>query len=73
MVYLNIYNILEMGFFIMNTLNLLTGSGVVTSDQLSALTDAVTGNVDVVLPVALTLMGIMVGIRVIPRVVHTFF
>lgn len=51
---------------------LLTGGGVVTSEQLSALTTAVTSNVDVVLPVALGLMGILVGIKVIPRIVHTF-
>lgn len=55
----------------MNTF--LTGTGVVTSEQLSSLTDTVTSNVDVVLPVALTIMGIMVGIRVVPKIIHTFF
>lgn len=50
----------------------LAGTGVVTAEQMAGITSAVTSNIDVVLPVALSLMGIFVGIKIIPRIISTF-
>lgn len=47
-------------------------AGVVTSEQLAGITDAITSNVNVLLPVGITVLGIMVGIKIIPRIIHTF-
>lgn len=51
----------------------LLTAGIVTADQLAGITDAVTGNVDVLLPVGITVMSILLGVKIIPKVIHTFF
>lgn len=38
----------------------------------SGLTDAITTNAGVLLPVGVTIMGIMVGIGLIPRIIYKF-
>lgn len=45
----------------------------VTAAQLAPLTTAITGNLDVLLPVGITIMGIMIGVSLIPRIVYKFF
>lgn len=45
----------------------------ITSAMLAPLTDAVVSNLGVILPVGLGLMAVMLGIRLIPRVIHSFF
>lgn len=47
-------------------------TATLTSAMLSPLTDAVTGNAGVLIPVGITIMAIMVGISLIPRVVYKF-
>lgn len=45
----------------------------VTSVMLEPITTAVTGNLDVLLPVGIGIMGIMLGVSLIPRIVYKFF
>ena len=53
---------------------LLTGTpGVaITPEMLEPLTTAVTSNLGVLLPVGITIMGIMIGVGLIPRIVYKF-
>lgn len=44
----------------------------VTSEQLQPLIDGVTNNLGVLLPVGITLMSIMIGVKLIPRIVYKF-
>ena len=37
------------------------------------LTTAITGNLEVLLPVGITIMGIMIGVSLIPRIIYKFF
>ena len=43
-----------------------------TADMLSGITTAITSNLGVLLPVGITIMGIMVGVSLIPRIVYKF-
>lgn len=43
-----------------------------TADMFTGLTTAVTSNAGVLLPVGITIMGIMVGIGLIPRILYKF-
>lgn len=45
----------------------------ITAEMLAPITTAVTGNLDVLLPVGIGLMAIMVGVSLIPRIVWKFF
>ena len=36
------------------------------------LTDTITSNLDVLIPVGLTIMGIMIAVSLIPRIVYKF-
>jgi len=44
----------------------------ITTDMLTPLVDGVVSNINVVLPVGLGLMGLMLGIKVIPRLISRF-
>lgn len=44
-----------------------------TSDMFTALTETITTNLGVLLPVGLTIMGIMIAVRLIPRIIYKFF
>lgn len=44
----------------------------ITSDQLQPIIDTLTSNLDVLLPVGITIMGIMIGVSLIPRIVYKF-
>lgn len=44
----------------------------ITSAQLAPITDALTSNLGVLLPVGITIMGIMIGVSLIPRIVYKF-
>ena len=44
----------------------------ITSDQLQPIVDTLTANLDVLLPVGITIMGIMIGVSLIPRIVYKF-
>ena len=45
---------------------------VLESDQFTGLTDTITSNLDVLIPVGLTIMGIMIAVSLIPRIVYKF-
>lgn len=45
---------------------------MITADMLKPITDAVSSNIGVLLPVGLSIMGIMVGVNLIPRIVYKF-
>lgn len=44
----------------------------ITAEQLTPLTTALTSNIGVLLPVGITIMGIMIGVSLIPRIVYKF-
>lgn len=54
-------------------MNASTPYVVVTSDMLKPITDSITGNLPVLLPVGITLMAISLGVALIPRVIYRFF
>lgn len=45
---------------------------VVTKSMFTSLTDAITSNANVLVPVGVTIMGLMVGIGLIPRILYRF-
>jgi hypothetical protein len=47
-------------------------SALVTTAMLTPIVDTITANVGVILPIGLTIMGIMVGLSLIPRVLYKF-
>lgn len=51
----------------------LTSSLVITESMLEPVLTGITANATAVLPIGATVMGIMLGIRVIPRIFHMFF
>ena len=46
---------------------------VITSEMLAPITEAVTNNLGLLLPVGIGLMSIMIGVRLIPRIIYRFF
>lgn len=45
---------------------------MIDAEMLAPLTTALTSNLDVLLPVGITIMGVMVGVSLIPRIVYKF-
>ena len=45
----------------------------VTSAMLAPIVSSITGNVAVLLPVGLTIMAILIGVSLIPRIIYKFF
>ena len=45
----------------------------VTGEMLAPITDSITSNLGALLPVGITIMGIMIGVSLIPRIVYKFF
>lgn len=46
---------------------------IITSQMLAPITEAITANLGVLLPVGIGLMSIMIGVRLIPRIIYRFF
>ena len=44
----------------------------ITPEMLQPITDTLTANLGVLLPVGITIMGIMIGVGLIPRIVYKF-
>lgn len=44
----------------------------ITADMLKPITDNLTSNLDVLLPVGVTIMSVMIGVSLIPRIVYKF-
>ena len=45
---------------------------MISAEMLAPITEALTSNVNVILPVGLGIMGTMIGIGLIPRLVYKF-
>jgi hypothetical protein len=59
-------------------MNVVVGTGTsmlvnVTSDMLEPISDAITGNLGVLLPIGITIMAVMLGVALIPRIIWKFF
>lgn len=48
-------------------------SATVTAEQLSSITTDLSANVAVILPVGITIMGVLIGVSLIPRLLYKFF
>lgn len=46
---------------------------IITAEMLEPITNAITSNLGVLLPVGIGLMSIMIGVRLIPRIIYRFF
>jgi hypothetical protein len=44
----------------------------ITTAMMEPITSALTDNLSVLLPVGITIMGIMIGVSLIPRIVYKF-
>lgn len=47
-------------------------SVAITSDMLSPLVNGITANIGVILPVGITIMAIMIGVGLIPKIIAKF-
>lgn len=47
-------------------------SVAITADMIAPITEALTGNLGVLLPVGVTIMGVMIGVSLIPRIIYKF-
>jgi hypothetical protein len=45
---------------------------MITAEMLAPITTTITSNLNVLLPVGITIMGIMIGVALIPRIVYKF-
>lgn len=45
---------------------------VITSEMLAPITAGLSSNLTVLLPVGITIMGVMIGVSLIPRIVYKF-
>ena len=51
----------------------MESTAIVTAAMLAPLVDTISANVGVLLPVGVGIMGIMIGISIIPRIIYKFF
>lgn len=49
------------------------GTVVITEAMLEPVVDSITGNLGVLLPVGLTILAVMIGVALIPRIIWKFF
>lgn len=47
-------------------------SAVITTAMLTPLTTMISSNVGVILPVGITIMGLLIGVGLIPRLIYKF-
>lgn len=45
---------------------------MISAEMLAPITEALTSNLDILLPVGLSIMGTMIGVSLIPRIVYKF-
>jgi len=45
---------------------------MVTADMLAPITETLTNNLNVLVPIGISIMGTMIGIGLIPRIVYKF-
>jgi len=46
---------------------------LITSDMIQPVVNAITQNLGVLLPVGISIMAIMIGVHLIPRIIYKFF
>ena len=44
----------------------------ITADMLAPITEAINSGLTVLVPVALGIMGTMIGVKLIPKIIHRF-
>ena len=49
-----------------------TNSIAITAEMLEPVVDAITGNIAVILPIGITIFGIMIGLQLIPSLLRRF-
>lgn len=54
-------------------MNEVSAALTLSSDMFSGLTNTITTNLGVLLPVGLKIMGIMIAVALIPRLIYKFF
>lgn len=57
----------------MNGGEIMESAVVVTSAMMAPVVSAITDNLGVLLPVGLSIMAVMVGVSLIPRIIYKFF
>ena len=50
----------------------VTPSVAITAEMLSPITDAVTANIGVILPVGIAIFGILIGVALVPKLIKRF-
>lgn len=50
-----------------------TSTVVVTEAMLQPIVTTITSNLSVLLPVGLTILAVMIGVSLIPRIIYNFF
>ena len=45
----------------------------VTAEMLEPITNSITANLGVLLPVGIAIMAVMIGVSLIPRIIYRFF
>lgn len=50
----------------------VTATAFLTSDMLKPITDAITSNLQVLLPVGVGIMGTIIAVGLIPRIIYKF-
>lgn len=46
---------------------------LITSEMIQPIVDSITQNLGVLLPIGISIMAIMIGVRLIPRIIYRFF
>jgi len=46
---------------------------IITSAMLEPIVSAITSNLGVLLPVGISIMAIMIGVKLVPRIIYRFF
>lgn len=70
MVFLEEIKLIKKGGFIMENGATLVN---VTAEMLEPITDSITSNLGVLLPVGIAIMAVMIGVSLIPRIIYRFF
>lgn len=50
----------------------LSGSTIITADMLNPLTEYVNSNVSVIVPAGIAVMCTLIGVKLVPRIIHYF-
>ncbi len=50
----------------------LASATAVTTEMLEPIVDAITSNIAVIMPVGITIFGVMVGLSLVPRIIRYF-